>query len=73
MGTITPFFRKYLRIVINGKVYQFRALPFGLATASLVFTRLLLMLAVYTHHQGHFLHRYIDDLLPRSQRRATVM
>jgi len=70
---IAPSFRKYLRFVINGKVYQFRALPFGLSTAPLVFTRMLQPLAVYVHLRGHLLHRYLDDLLPRSQVRDAVM
>lgn len=65
-------FRKYLRFVVSGKVYQFRALPFGLATAPSVFTLLLRPLAIFMHLQGHTLHRYLDDLLPRSQCRVTV-
>ena len=37
---IAPSFRKYLRFVWNDQVFQFRALPFGLAIAPLVFTKL---------------------------------
>ena len=69
---IARFFRKYLRFVINNVAYQFRALPFGLSTAPLVFTRLLQPLAIYVHLKGHLLHRYIDDLLPRQQIRLQV-
>ena len=35
---IAPSCRKYLRSVLDNVVYQFRALPFGLSTALLVFT-----------------------------------
>ena len=69
---IAHAFRKYLRFVVNGVVYQFRALPFGLATAPLVFTRMLQPLAMFVHLRGHLLHRYIDDLLPRDQIRLRV-
>ena len=66
---IAPWFRKYLRFVVNGKVFQFQALPFGLNTAPLVFTRMLRPLSVHLHSRGVLLHRYLDDLLIRSQSR----
>ena len=58
--------RKYLRFVVNGKAYQFRALPFGLASAPLVFTRVMNEVAAYAHRQGVRLHIYLDDWLLRS-------
>ena len=64
---IAPWFRKYLRFVVRGKVYQFRALPFGLAPAPLVCTRVHAPLAVHLHAQGILFHRYLDDLLIRAQ------
>ncbi|XP_021363608.1 uncharacterized protein LOC110456894 [Mizuhopecten yessoensis] len=33
--------RKYLRFSCEGKIFQFRAMPFGLTTAPMVFTKLL--------------------------------
>ncbi len=63
---IAPWFRKYLRFVVAGEVFQFRALPFGLAPAPLVCTRLLAPLAVHLHTQGVLFHRYLDDLLIRA-------
>lgn len=63
---ILPAFRKYMRIVVNGKVYQFKALPFGLSTAPLVFTKILEPLATLLHSQGVHMHRYLDDILIRS-------
>ena len=38
---IHPNYRKYLRFFFRGQVYQFRAMPFGLATAPQVFTKLM--------------------------------
>ena len=64
---IAPWFRKYLRIVVNGKVFQYRALPFGLSTSPLVFTKMLEPIAVFLHSRGIVLHRYLDDFLIRSQ------
>ena len=38
-------FQHLLRFVVNGKVYQYRSLPFGLSTAPLVFTKICQPLA----------------------------
>jgi len=64
---IAPWFRKYLRIVVNGKLFQYRALPFGLSTSPLVFTKMLEPLAVFLHSRGIVFHRYLDDFLIRCQ------
>ena len=58
--------RKYLRFVIDGKTYQFRALPFGLSPAPRVFTRIMSVIADYAHRRGVALHIYLDDWLIRS-------
>ena len=64
---IHPQFRKYLRFCIQGKVYQFRALPFGLATAPWVFTRLVKTVAAYLHSLGVDVRVYLDDWLFRDR------
>ena len=64
---VAHWFRKYLRFVVGGAVYQFRALPFGLSPAPLVCTRLLAPLASHLHSRGIRFHRYLDDLLIRAQ------
>jgi len=69
---IAPTFRKYLRFVVNGRVYQFTALPFGLAPAPLVFTKVLSPLAAYLHAQGILFHRFLDDLLIRAPDLTTL-
>lgn len=66
---IAPWFRKYLRIVVKGKIYQYRALPFGLSTSPRVFTKMLEPVAVFLHSRGIKIHRYLDDFLIRSQSR----
>ncbi len=66
---ILPSFRKYLRLVVNGRVYQFKALPFGLSTSPLVFTKVAPM-AAFLRSQGILFHQYLDDFLIRSQDKA---
>ena len=58
-----PHFRKYLRFVAQGVAYQFRALPFGLATAPRIFTKMVEPLAQFLHAQGIIMYHYLDDWL----------
>ena len=57
--------KKYLRFVVNKKVYQFRCLPFGLATSPREFTKLLRPVVQLLRLQGVKLHVYLDDWLVR--------
>ena len=58
--------RKYLRFVVNKKVYQFACLPFGLATSPREFTKLLRPVVSLLRQQGVKLHVYLDDWLIRA-------
>ncbi|XP_048756253.1 uncharacterized protein LOC125667016 [Ostrea edulis] len=60
---IAPAYRKFLRLVWEGKVYAFRAMPFGLSTAPLVFTKNFQTVVAYLHSQSIFIHTYLDDSL----------
>ena len=53
--------RKYLRFMVDGHHYQFRALPFGLATSPYVFTRVMKAVAAYARSLGLQLYLYLDD------------
>ena len=55
--------RKYLRFTCDGRVFQFRAMPFGLTTAPLVFTKLLQVVVSYLHSRSIDVHIYFDDSL----------
>ena len=57
---------KYLRFVVNKKVYQFTCLPFGLATSPREFTKLLRRVVSLLRQQGVKLHVYLDDWLIRA-------
>ena len=64
--TDDPKFKKCLRFVVEGQVYQFTAPPFGLSTAPYVFTRLVKSVASFVHRLGVRVHRYIADWLLRA-------
>ena len=60
---IHPKSRPYLRFVFNNRVFQFRALCFGLSTAPQVFTCILAPLGKIVHLAGFRIVLYLDDWL----------
>ena len=58
--------RRYLRFIFEGKMYQFRVLPFGLSVSPYVFTRVLKSVLSHVRRQGIRLHAYLDDWLQPS-------
>ena len=58
--------RKYLRFHVQGQTYQFKALPFGLATAPLEFTVIAKEVKLMASHKGIRIHQYLDDWLVRA-------
>jgi hypothetical protein len=58
---------KYLRFAIDGTVYTFRALPFGLNLAPLVFTRIMSAIVTLVRKQTHVdTTSFIDDILQKN-------
>ena len=55
--------RKLLRFLSEGTVYQFKALCFGLSTATQVFTKVFAAVSAWAHSHGIHLLRYLDDWL----------
>ena len=55
--------KKYLQFEWKGKYYQFRSLPFGLATAPFVFTKLTKPVVAHLRVRGMSVIIYIDDIL----------
>ena len=53
---ISPSFRKYLRFVWDNRVFQFRALPFGLSAAPLVFTKIMQAAIAHLHSLAIQIH-----------------
>lgn len=55
--------RKYLRFNWNDNIYEFSCLPFGLASAPLVFTKLMKPVLSYLRQQGFVSVVFLDDFL----------
>ena len=55
--------RCFLRFVVEGTMYQFRVLCFGLTTAPQVFTRIMAPVSAILHKYGVRMLRYLDDWL----------
>ena len=60
---IAEAFQCYLAFVVDGVVYVFLFLPFGLAVAPWAFTRVIRPIKGFCHKQGLALHSYLDDFL----------
>ena len=65
--------RKLLRFCLKGQAYQFKALPFGLATSPYVFTHLMVAIATYLRKRAIVLFPYLDDWLVRNQVRQEIL
>ena len=63
---VHPESRPFLRFVINGQVYQFKALCFGLSTAPQVFTWVMAPVSAILHSLGIHMRHYLDDWLVQS-------
>ena len=71
--SIHPDSRKYLRFVAFGRVYQFKALCFGLSMAPQVFTRVMAPVSASLHLAGIRIRRYLDDWLIQATSHAQVL
>lgn len=65
--------RKFLRFTLDGVVYQFRSLPFGISTAPFVFTNMMEIVASYVRSLGPNLVQYFDDWLAHRLCKDTLM
>lgn len=60
---INSLHRKYLRFSFRGKIFEFRALPFGLSSAPYIFTKLSKPLAATLREKSFLSVIYLDDFL----------
>ena len=65
--------RKYLRFFLNSQTFQFTALPFGLATAPVEFTKVTKEVKLMAQAKGIRIHQYLDDWLLRARSRETCL
>ena len=53
--------RKYMGFYVQGRSYQFKALPFGLSTAPMEFTVVAKEVKLMALQRGIRIHQYLDD------------
>ena len=70
---VYQYHRQYLRFCVQGHHYQFRAMPFGLATAPRIFTKVMSAIGSFLHTRQIFIHMYLDDWLVRSQDKKILL
>lgn len=59
--------RKFLRFAVEGTVYQYRVLPFGISVAPRLFTKIVSTLLCHLRQRGLHPHAYLDDSLIKNQ------
>jgi hypothetical protein len=63
-----PSTKRYLRFAIDGVIYCFRALPFGLCTSPWIFTRVMDTLVESVRQKtSALISNYLDDILQKHQ------
>ena len=70
---VHPASRHFLCFVFRDKVYQFKALCFGLSTAPQVFTRVMAPVSAILHSMGIRMRCYLDDWLVQSSSRESLL
>ncbi|KAK7095415.1 hypothetical protein V1264_006825 [Littorina saxatilis] len=65
--------RKWLRFLWGDRIFQFRALPFGLSLAPWVFTMVVRQLCALVRQHGVRLRAYLDDWLILHQQEALCL
>ena len=70
---VHPDSRHFLRFVFRDRVFQFKALCFGLSTAPQVFTRVMAPVSAILHSLGIHMRRYLDDWLVQSSSQASLL
>ena len=70
---IAEAFQCFLAFVVDGQVYVFLFLPFGLAVAPWAFNRVIRPVKGFCHRQGLALHSYLDDFLLWNRSRLALI
>lgn len=64
---IHPRSKKYMRLAFRNKIFQFRALPFGIASAPWLFTKIMKPVKLGVDFSRLTLFQYLDDWLGECQ------
>ena len=62
---IRKAYRKYMRFYVQGVVYQYKALPFGLSIAPRIFAKILKPILALLRETMIRVHAYLDDWIMR--------
>ena len=65
--------RKYMHFHLQGRSYQFKALPFGLSIAPMEFTVVAKEVKLMALQRGIRIHQYLDDWLVRASSHETCL
>ena len=65
--------RKYMRFHLQGRSYQFKALPFGLSTTPMEFTVVAKEVKLMALQKGIRIHQYLVDWLVRASTHDTCL
>ena len=65
--------RKYMHFHLQGRSFQFKALPFGLSTAPMEFTVVTKEVKLMALQKGIRIHQYLDDWLVRASTHDTCL
>ena len=65
--------RKYMCFHLQGRSYQFKALPFGLSTAPMEFTVVAKEVKLMALQKGIRIHQYLDDWLVKASTHHTCL
>ena len=60
---VAPEFQKFLAFLFNGRLFFFRALPFGLSTAPYLFSKMVAYPISLLRERGIKILAYLDDLI----------
>ena len=72
-GITSAYGQRCLRFLIQGRAYQFKALPFGLSTTPLEFTVIPKEVNLMAIHKDLRSHQYLDDWLVRARSHQTCL
>lgn len=71
--SIDRHFRRFLRFKLDGSVYQFKPMPFGLCSAPHIFTMLTQAITLFCRRRGIRIIFYLDDTIIMARSRATAI
>ena len=70
---IAVLFRRYFCFWVEGTMWMFKRMPFGLTTAPWVFTRLMRVIKKFLRKRGILINSFIDDFILWASTRSQAL